>query len=82
MSLADNLQKISEGSKERIPKETRVLMQKATAELRDSGIMDRVPQVGDVIPPFRLPNWNGAMVSSKELLEQGNLVLTFYRGVW
>jgi hypothetical protein len=82
MSLAEKLQEIREGSKERIPEETRSLMQKATVELRDSGIMDTAFQVGDVIPPFELPNWNGTMVSSRELLEKGNLVLTFYRGVW
>lgn len=82
MSLTEKLQEIREGSKEHVPEESWSLMQKATVELRDSGIMDTAFQVGDVIPPFELPNWNGTMVSSRELLEQGNLVLTFYRGVW
>lgn len=82
MSLTEKLQEIRESSKNRIPEETRSQMQKATAELRDSGIMDAAFRVGDAIPPFELPNWNGTMVSSRALLQQGNLVITFYRGVW
>ena len=82
MLLAEKLQKIREGAKDRIPEETRSLMQKATSELRDSGIMETALQAGDALPPFELPNSEGSMVSSQELLEKSNLVLTFYRGVW
>lgn len=73
MSLAKKLQEIRDGAKEKIPEETRSLMQKATAELRDSGIMDTALRTGNIIPPFELPNWNGTLVSSRELLEKGNL---------
>lgn len=82
MSLADKLEKIREGAKERIPEESRAVIQKATAELRDSGIMDTVLKVGESLPAFELPNMKGEMVSSGELLAKGNLILTFYRGVW
>ena len=57
-------------------------MHKATDELRSSGILDRVLKPGDKAPEFSLPNENGEMIHSKNLLEKGNLVLTFYRGVW
>jgi hypothetical protein len=57
-------------------------MHKATDELRSSGILGRVLKTGDKAPEFSLPNENGEMMHSKDLLEKGNLVLTFYRGVW
>jgi hypothetical protein len=82
MSLAEKLKEISDGSKESIPEKTRSLMKKATDELRNSGIMDTAFRAGDILPPFELPNSNGRMVSSREFLEKGNLVVTFYRGVW
>ncbi|NNK96484.1 MAG: hypothetical protein HKP41_19225 [Desulfobacterales bacterium] len=82
MSLAEKLQKIREGAKERIPEEARLLMQKANKELGDSGILDKTLKVGDALPSFNLVNIKGEAVASSELLTEGNLVLTFYRGVW
>jgi cytochrome oxidase Cu insertion factor (SCO1/SenC/PrrC family) len=82
MSLAEKLKQIVEAAKERIPAETLGLMKKATQELRDSGISNGVLQEGAPLPPFELSNMNGELVSSTKLLEKGNLVLTFYRGVW
>jgi peroxiredoxin len=37
---------------------------------------------GDNAPCFVLPDSNGAVISSAELLSKGTLVVTFYRGVW
>lgn len=37
---------------------------------------------GDSAPLFSLPNAAGKTVSLESLLEQGAVVLTFYRGVW
>lgn len=82
MSLAEKLGEIAEKSKERIPEEIRKVMKKATAELRESGITGRAVKKGDTLPPFELPNMQGETVSSRDLLAKGDLVLTFYRGVW
>jgi len=38
--------------------------------------------VGDKAPQFSLPNANGEQVNLANLLEEGSVVLTFYRGVW
>lgn len=38
--------------------------------------------VGDKAPNFRLPNATGQMVMLSELLTDGPVVLTFYRGAW
>lgn len=81
-TLAEKLHEIREGAKQRTPEEVRAIMGKATNELRESGIMDRALKDGDNLPSFELPNRAGEMVSSADLLQRGNLILTFYRGVW
>ena len=64
------------------PDEAIAAMHRATDELRSSGILDRVLNVGDRIPEFALPDADEHIMYSKDLLAQGNLVLSFYRGVW
>jgi peroxiredoxin len=39
-------------------------------------------KVGDAMPPFVLPNAEGRLVASDELLAKGPLVISFYRGDW
>ncbi|PTB21879.1 alkyl hydroperoxide reductase [Trinickia symbiotica] len=64
------------------PPEIHPVMERATAELIASGQASRAIKVGDLAPHFRLKDQDGNDVSSAELLEQGPLVVTFYRGVW
>lgn len=40
------------------------------------------PDIGDLMPPFVLPNENGDLVSLDHLLETGATVVTFHRGHW
>jgi len=82
MALAEKLRHVSDSSKEKIPKEARKKMKQATEELKGSGAADKVLKKGDPLPPFVLPNMEGQTVSSMELLQKHNLVLSFYRGVW
>lgn len=39
-------------------------------------------KVGAKAPEFELKDSNGQLVKSKDLLKQGSVVLTFYRGAW
>lgn len=57
-------------------------MHRATAELIGSGAARKALKAGDRAPAFTLNDPEGKPVSSAELLRQGPLVLTFYRGVW
>jgi len=43
---------------------------------------DRALKVGDKISDFVLPNAEGQLIGSGELLEQGPLVINFFRGDW
>jgi len=82
MALEDTLRGIREASAKRIPADKAAVMHRATEDLRVSGMMDRLIKVGDRLPSFALPNAYGQDVRSSDLLAQGPLVLTFFRGAW
>jgi peroxiredoxin len=64
------------------PPEIHPIMDRATQELIASGQAARALKAGDKAPHFILNDANGRPVSSRELLAQGPLVVSFYRGVW
>jgi len=57
-------------------------MRRATEELIASGHAERALKAGDEAPEFALKDPDGNLVSSRELLVRGPLVVSFYRGVW
>jgi len=57
-------------------------MHRATAELRGSGAEARALKIGDAVPTFTLFNQDDTEVSSADLLRQGPLVVSFFRGHW
>jgi hypothetical protein len=58
------------------------IMHRATEELRRSGLAERAVKVGDLAPAFQLHNQDGQLVRSADLLANGPLVITFFRGHW
>jgi hypothetical protein len=64
------------------PREAIEAMHRATAELKATGIEDRALKVGDRAPIFSLFNQDHVVVSSTDLLRQGPLVVSFFRGHW
>ncbi|MGI4814842.1 MAG: peroxiredoxin-like family protein [Janthinobacterium lividum] len=64
------------------PHEIHEPMHRATHELIASGAADKALKVGAKAPAFTLDDPDGHAVSSADLLTQGPLVVTFYRGVW
>jgi len=87
MSLQDRLDAFktnfeSGGPPYNAPASLHEIMHRATAELVDSGAPLKTLKVGDQAPAFELPDMDGRQVSSTELLHNGPLVLTFYRGFW
>jgi peroxiredoxin len=83
VSLQDKLDAFKadfEGKK--APPEVVATMHKATADLIASGRAERALKVGARAPIFALPNAQGQLVRSADLLARGPLVLTFYRGIW
>lgn len=82
MSLAEKLDEIRAGAVKMIPADRLAIMHQATDDLRASGIMERVLKVGDRLPDFALKNTEGDEVRSSDLLSQGAVVLTVFRGSW
>ena len=64
------------------PQEAIETMHRATAELVASGIEDRALKIGDRAPSFALFNQDHLQVSSDDLLREGPLVVSFFRGHW
>lgn len=64
------------------PREAIETMHRATAELKATGIEERALKVGDPGPSFSLFNQDHAQVNSTELIRQGPLVVSFFRGHW
>jgi len=65
-----------------VPAETQAIHAGVVQQLRDSGILNRVLPVGSPAPSFELEDQNGRIVSSRELLQSGRLVIIFFRGRW
>lgn len=82
MSLGERLEAIREKASDRIPTESLEIMHRATQELAASGILEGVSKVGQRLPDFELYNTTERLVSSEDLLAEGPLVVSFFRGRW
>lgn len=82
MTLREQLDKLREAAKTRIPADARAVMERQVADLRAAGIMTRIAKIGRPAPDFTLPNAGGRSVSLADLRTRGAIVLSFYRGRW
>ena len=64
------------------PREAIETMHRATAELKATGLEDAVLKTGDRAPSFTLFNQDHVQVASNDLLREGPLVVSFFRGHW
>jgi hypothetical protein len=64
------------------PREAIETMHRATAELKATGIEERALKVGAGAPSFSLFNQDHVQVASADLLREGPLVVSFFRGHW
>lgn len=65
-----------------VPAATLEVHARVVAGLKAQGLAATSLAVGDAAPAFSLPDHNGKVVSSAELLRRGRLVLCFFRGRW
>jgi peroxiredoxin len=65
-----------------VPAEIQAVHAHVVADLKASGIVERVLPVGAKAPAFELKDHNGKLVSSADLLSKGRLVIFFLRGRW
>lgn len=81
-SLTEQLKERAEVSAQNSPQKTRMIMENAIEELRNSTVMQSALKKGDKIPKFSLNDVKRGKVDSHELLKKGPLIITFYRGGW
>lgn len=82
MSLNQQLEQLTLRSQEKIPPAAIAVMKQSLEDLAKSGIAKTVLKKGASMPNFALPNANGKIIDSALLLNNGPMVITFYRGGW
>ena len=78
--LQDELDEFLFEFMEMTPREILDIFEDKAEKLAMSGIAKRAVKVDQLAPFFQLPDANGNIVSLIDLLADGPLILTFYRG--
>jgi peroxiredoxin len=65
-----------------VPVETLAVHARVVADLRAQGLAAKSLPVGARMPDLSLPDHNGKVISSADLLGRGRLVVCFFRGRW
>ncbi|MBE9030511.1 AhpC/TSA family protein [filamentous cyanobacterium LEGE 11480] len=81
-TLASQLKDFQNDFLPKVPQAVVETMSKATADLANSGIVDKSLKVGATAPDFELSDPTGKRVKLSALLVNGPVVLNFYRGEW
>jgi peroxiredoxin len=79
--LAARLNAFAEDMRRLCP-EFSVTLDHMLLRFHESGAGDGAPQLGDIMPPFVLPDEDGRLIALDELLQHGQVVIAFHRGHW
>ena len=82
MSLTETLLDYNKKSRGRIPAASLEIMDVATQTLVKESIIDKSIKQGDKLHLTQLINSKGEKIDLEKLLENGPLVISFYRGGW
>ena len=82
MKLQEKLDRFKKSRMGKIPADAVAIMQRATRDLAESGLVEKAVKEGDCAPDFTLENTAGESVGLAGLQLKGPVVLTFYRGKW
>lgn len=82
MSYAEQYQKIVQQFMSNLPEDTATTVGKNFEYILSSDFGDKALSEGDKAEDFTLPNAKGEATQLSKLLEQGPIVLNFYRGGW
>jgi len=81
-SLKEDLAALHQELAASMPEDAIKILKRSTQRAGASSTTDSNVTVGDQFPHFSLPNVVGNAISSEDLLAQGPLVVSFYRGGW
>jgi len=80
-SLAERLATFAAAVQSRLPSFA-AAVDRLVNRLRENGAGDAAPKVGELMPPFLLPDETNHLTSLEQLLEAGPVAVTFHRGHW
>lgn len=80
-NLGKQIEELISSSKKKLSEEIQDVFDKAINELDQSGKVMGI-KAGDIAPNFTLENHLGDQVELYSILNEGPVVLTFYRGAW
>lgn len=72
--FADEVKRLAPGFTE--------IVERMVGRLKAAGAGENAPNVGEVLPPFVLPDEGGSLVALDSLLERASTVVAFHRGHW
>ena len=81
-SLSDRLNQSVQDFMSSLPADEQATVMQSFEKLHASSVAADAVNVGDTAPHFSLPNTTGKTVNLYAALEQGPVVLSFYRGGW
>lgn len=81
-TLTEQLKEFADNSAKRHPGAAQDIMKNAISVLEATNILENAIKTGDSFPDFTLPNAKGEYITLSNLLKEGKVVLTFYRGGW
>lgn len=82
LTLNQQLEELTSKLRSLVPAERLAIVDRAVEELKSRGLTGRALKQGDQAPAFELPDGDGLVWRSADLLQRGPLVLVFYRGRW
>ena len=80
-SLEEQLGGLSDALRQKWP-DFAAAIDRLVARLERNGVGASAPQLGEVMPPFHLPDEEGRIVSLEQLLASGPVAVMFHRGHW
>ena len=82
LALNDQLDSLTAKLRAMVPAERLAVVDLAAEELIHSGLANRALKAGDRAPRFELPDGDGMLWRSEDLLRGGPVAIVFFRGRW
>lgn len=82
MSLSTQLEELTTKLRALVPAERLSTIDQAIEQISASGVSGQALKAGDRAPEFELPDGDGMLWRSQDMLRSGPLVIIFYRGRW
>lgn len=81
-NLKQQISELNENLAKQLPKEVLELFGRSIQDLKVKNIEGASIRKGDMFPDFNLPNTNDEVVELNKLLQNGKVIIAFFRGSW